>query len=91
MAHLDLRQIIIGPLRGGAGPAKVTGEFTYFPNHSSRRMEEEHSEPGLGESMPGPFHLHMAALSIRSQSTHRVQGLELLPQVSHSTLFVCVC
>jgi hypothetical protein len=40
--------------------------------------------------MPGPFCLHMAVLSFRSQSTHRVQGLELLPQLSHSTLFVSV-
>lgn len=73
-------------------PAQVTGEFIHVPQTTlPEEWRNSLGEPGLGESMPGPFHLSMAVLSYGSQSTHRVQGLEFLPQVSDSTLLVCVC
>lgn len=72
-------------------PTQVAGEFTHAPQtgYSSRRMEGGTALASQAWwSMPV---LDMAALSFRGQSTHRVQGLEFLPQVSHSTLLVWVC
>lgn len=73
-------------------PAQVAGEFTRVPQTTfPEEWRNSLGEPGLRGSRPGPFHLITALLYYGSQSTHRVQGLEFLPQVSHSTLLVCVC